>query len=57
MSSLVLLVTVLLVLVVVMFVGGLVYIGHRHPRWIPALTLGLIGAALVAAIVVPIAVR
>nr|WP_164883231.1 hypothetical protein [Streptomyces sp. S10(2018)] len=57
MSSLVLLVTVLLVLVGVMFVGGLVYIGHSHPQWIPALTLGLIGAALVAAIVVPIAVR
>ncbi|MFH9568246.1 hypothetical protein [Streptomyces globisporus] len=57
MSSLVLLVAVLLVLVVVMFVAGLVYLAHRHPAWVAPLTLGLLGAGLVAAVVVPIVVR
>lgn len=57
MSSLALLVAVLLVLVVLMFVAGLVYLAHRHPAWVAPLTLGLLGAGLVAAVVVPIVVR
>ncbi|MFF3531500.1 hypothetical protein ACFYX5_33020 [Streptomyces rubiginosohelvolus] len=57
MSSLALLVAVLLVLVVIMFVGGLAYIAYRHPAWVAPLTLGLLGVGLVAAIVVPTAVR
>ncbi|MFJ2851347.1 MULTISPECIES: hypothetical protein [Streptomyces] len=57
MSSLALLVVVLLVLVVGMIFCGLVYIAHRHPAWVAPLTLGFLGVGLVAAIVVPIAVR
>ncbi|MEV7114395.1 hypothetical protein [Streptomyces anulatus] len=57
MSSLALLTAVLLVLVVVMFVGGLVYLAHRHPAWAVPLTVGLVGATLLATVVVPIAVR
>ncbi|MEU3008291.1 hypothetical protein [Streptomyces sp. NPDC007020] len=54
MSSLVLLVAVLLVLVTVMFVGALLYLGHHHPKLIAPLTLAMVGAAFVAALVVPI---
>ncbi|MFJ3973399.1 hypothetical protein ACIPYR_35370 [Streptomyces parvus] len=57
MSSLAMLVVVLLVLVVAMFFGVLVYIGHRHPAWVAPLTLGLLGVGLVVAIVAPIATR
>ncbi|MGC5530391.1 hypothetical protein [Streptomyces sp. SR-10] len=57
MSSLALLTAVLLVLVVVMFVGGLVYLAHRHPAWAVPLKVGLVGATLIATVVVPIAVR
>ncbi|MDX3490989.1 MULTISPECIES: hypothetical protein [Streptomyces] len=57
MSSLALLVAVLLVLVVLMFAAGLAYVAHRHPAWVAPLTLGLLGAGLVAAVIVPIAVR
>ncbi|MEV3898349.1 hypothetical protein [Streptomyces anulatus] len=57
MSSLALLVAVLLVLVVLMFAAGLAYVAHRHPAWVAPLTLGLLGAGLVAAVVVPIVVR
>ncbi|UZI26649.1 hypothetical protein [Streptomyces sp. VB1] len=57
MSSLALVVAVLLVLVVLMFAAGLAYVAHRHPAWAPPLTLGLLGAGLVAAIVVPVVVR
>ncbi|WP_371631829.1 hypothetical protein OG892_39610 [Streptomyces sp. NBC_00341] len=57
MSSLVLLVVVLLVLVAVMFVAGLIYLAYRHPAWRAPLTVGLVGATLLATVVVPIAVR
>ncbi|MFE1893730.1 hypothetical protein [Streptomyces microflavus] len=57
MSSLVLLVAVLLVLVVALVVGALVYFTHRHPVWAVPLTTGLVGATLLAAVVVPIVVR
>ncbi|MFE2118601.1 hypothetical protein ACIOHB_35495 [Streptomyces microflavus] len=57
MSSLVLLVAVLLVLVVALVVGALVYLTHRHPVWAVPLTTGLVGATLLAAVVVPIVVR
>ncbi|MFW3477156.1 hypothetical protein ACN24M_39490 [Streptomyces microflavus] len=57
MSSLVLLVAVLLVLVVALVVGVLVYLTHRQPVWAVPLTTGLVGATLLAAVVVPIVVR
>ncbi|WP_055561881.1 hypothetical protein [Streptomyces luridiscabiei] len=56
MSSLALLVAVLLVLVTVMFVGALLYLGHHHPKLIAPLTLALVGAAFVAALVVPVVI-
>ncbi|SCK55686.1 hypothetical protein YUYDRAFT_07377 [Streptomyces sp. ScaeMP-e48] len=57
MSSLTLLVAVLLVLVVALFVGALVYLTHRHPACAVPLMAGLVGATLLAAVVVPIVVR
>ncbi|MFJ3973353.1 hypothetical protein ACIPYR_35115 [Streptomyces parvus] len=57
MPTLVLLVALLLVLVTAMFVAGLVYIGLRHPAWVAPLTLGLLGAALVTSVLVPVVVR
>ncbi|MEW1889255.1 MULTISPECIES: hypothetical protein [unclassified Streptomyces] len=57
MSSLALLVVLLLVLVAVLVLGALAYLAHRHPQTVAPLTLALCGAAVLAAIVVPIAVR
>ncbi|MFG3398763.1 hypothetical protein [Streptomyces parvus] len=57
MSTLALLVALLLVLVTTMLVAGLVYIAHRHPAWTAPLTLGLLGAALVTSVLVPVVVR
>ncbi|TRV72644.1 hypothetical protein FKN01_29530 [Streptomyces sp. 130] len=57
MSSLALLVVLLLVLVAVLVLGALAYLAHGQPRRVAMLTLALCGAAVPAAIVVPIAVR
>ncbi|MFD7719009.1 hypothetical protein [Streptomyces sp. NPDC059814] len=57
MSSLALLVILLLVLVAVLVVGGLAYVAHRHPAAATPMVVALAGAAVLAACVIPIAVR
>ncbi|MFF7366006.1 hypothetical protein [Streptomyces sp. NPDC008125] len=54
MSSLALIIVLLLVLVASMFAAGLAYLGYRHPDWIPALTLGLLGGALFVSVFIPL---
>ncbi|MFD1831170.1 hypothetical protein ACFSJS_16010 [Streptomyces desertarenae] len=51
MSALVLLVVLLMVLVGLMFVGGLGYAVHRHPTLAQPLTAAVSGAMLLAALV------
>ncbi|MFJ6444891.1 hypothetical protein [Streptomyces sp. NPDC091649] len=57
MSSLALLVAVLLVLVVVLVVVLLVDLAHRYPKAATPMLVGLGGMTVIAAVVVPIAVR
>ncbi|MFE2118980.1 hypothetical protein ACFXAY_37045 [Streptomyces microflavus] len=57
MSSLVMLVLLLLVLVSAMVIGGLAYLVHRHPAAGTPAVAALAGAAVLAACVIPIAVR
>lgn len=57
MSSLVLLVALLLALVVVLIIGVLAYLAHRHPAAATPMMVALAGAAVLAACIVPIAVR
>ncbi|MEU0382384.1 hypothetical protein ABZ093_34615 [Streptomyces cyaneofuscatus] len=57
MSSLVLLVVLLLVLVVALVVGALAYLAHRHPAAATPMMVALAGAAVLAACIVPIAIR
>ncbi|MGW1658930.1 hypothetical protein [Streptomyces atratus] len=57
MSSLVLLVLLLLVLVVVLVLGALGYLAHRHPALATPLMVVMGGTAVLAACIVPIAVR
>ncbi|WP_199823006.1 hypothetical protein [Streptomyces sp. NRRL B-24720] len=57
MSTLALLVVLLLVLVVVLVVGALGYLSHRHPALATSLMVAMGGAAVLAACIVPIAIR
>lgn len=57
MSSLALLVMLLLVLVAVLVIGALAYLAHRHPAMATPMMVALAGAAVLAACVVPVAVR
>ncbi|MEV6426027.1 hypothetical protein [Streptomyces sp. NPDC051662] len=57
MSTLALLVLLLLVLVTGLVVGVLGYLAHRHPALATPLLVALGGAAVIAAIVVPLATR
>ncbi|WP_405800454.1 hypothetical protein OG291_03170 [Streptomyces halstedii] len=57
MSSLALLVVLLLVLVGLLLIGGLAYVAYRHPKAVVPLTLALCGAAVLASVVMPVAVR
>lgn len=56
-SSFVMLVLLLLVLVSAMVIGGLAYLVHRHPAAGTPAVAALAGAAVLAACVIPIAVR
>jgi len=51
MSTIALLVVLLLALVSVLFMGALAYTAHRFPAAIQPLTLALIGAGTLAAVV------
>ncbi|WP_331734627.1 hypothetical protein [Streptomyces sp. NBC_00887] len=51
------LVLLLLVLVSAMVIGGLAYLVHRHPAAGTPAVAALAGAAVLAACVIPIAVR
>ncbi|WP_327713912.1 hypothetical protein OG912_39955 (plasmid) [Streptomyces sp. NBC_00464] len=57
MSSLALLVVLLLVLVVVLVVGAAAYLVHRHPVLEAPVFVAIGAAGLLAACIVPIAVR
>ncbi|MEU9095267.1 hypothetical protein ACIOEW_32040 [Streptomyces sp. NPDC087901] len=57
MSSLALLVLLLLVLVVALVLGALGYLVHRHPVLATPVMVAIGGAGLLAACIVPIAVR
>ncbi|MFI5635091.1 hypothetical protein ACIA8E_38255 [Streptomyces sp. NPDC051664] len=57
MSTLALLVLLLLVLVVVLVVGALGYLAHRHPVLATPLMVAMGGAAVLAACIIPIAIR
>ncbi|MEU0382716.1 hypothetical protein ABZ093_36355 [Streptomyces cyaneofuscatus] len=57
MSSLVLLLAVLLALVVIVAVALLVDLAHRYPKAATPMLVGLGGLTVIAAVVVPIAVR
>ncbi|MEU0382381.1 hypothetical protein ABZ093_34600 [Streptomyces cyaneofuscatus] len=57
MSSLTLLVAVLLVLVVVLVVALLIDLAHHYPKAATPMLVGLGGMTVIAAAVVPIAVR
>ncbi|MFE3152798.1 hypothetical protein ACFXJ6_40195 [Streptomyces sp. NPDC059218] len=57
MSSLALLVLLLLALVVPLVLGVLGYLVHRHPTLGMPLTVVLAGAAILATVIVPIALR
>ncbi|MFJ2101503.1 hypothetical protein ACIOHR_30520 [Streptomyces anulatus] len=57
MSSLAMLVAVLLVLVAVLVVVLLVDLAHRYPKAATPMLVGLGGMTVIAAVIVPIAVR
>jgi hypothetical protein len=56
-SPLAQLVALLLVLVGVLVVGGLAYLAYRHPVSRDPLLVGLMGMAVLSAIVMPIVIR